>query len=161
MRLYRIVIISKQLRVRSLLILLIPVLFLAGCSKPSVQNEPKQEAAAPKLDDDLQRKQFHDEVAGYVENENFAKLEEIAKEVNTKQLRFPGGDWKLERFYENVLTPDKAHPEKTDWKRLLEKLEKWNSQYPDSIYANVALGGWTALSGLGAARSELFQHSKR
>ena len=136
------------------------MIFLTCCSKPAPQAVQKQEAA-PKLDDDLQRKQFHDEVAGYVENENFAKLEEIAKEVNTKQLRFPGGDWKLERFYENVLTPDKAHPEKTDWKRLLEKLKKWNSQYPDSIYANVALGGWTALSGLGAARSELFQHSKR
>lgn len=94
----------------------------------------------PENDDAPQRKQFHDELKGYIEKEDFKSLERIAADLTAHKARFSGGDWKLKRFYEAVSSPPSGYTtERVDWPVRIASIRKWTEQMPDSVYAVIAL----------------------
>ena len=124
-------------------------LFAIACSKDPVTEKQPAAAKAPAttelastVTDDVERKKFRDELILLLDQENFAELERIAHAVTTRKDRFPGGDWKLSRFYESVgSTPGMPkQADRTDYGKRIVKIRKWIDQKPDSIYANIALG---------------------
>jgi hypothetical protein len=119
-------------------------IFIA-CSK-SVDQQKEPETAAPssvaKENDDEQRKVFHAEMQGHLNNANFSELDRIAAELTKTKERFPGGDWKLYRFYLAIAAPPggpEPVKERVDFNDRISKLTRWTAEKPDSIFANVAL----------------------
>jgi hypothetical protein len=124
-------------------LLFIALLFVIACSEPPVVDKlPAVKRPPETLTDDQQRKTFRDELVLLLEQENFAELERIAHDFTTKKERFPGGDWKLSRFYDAVgYTPTAPKQvDQTDYRRRIAKIQKWIEQKPHSIYANIVLG---------------------
>jgi hypothetical protein len=111
------------------------------CSKsetpPPAKSEIKVEQKKVESDMEL-RKQFASEIEQHLNKEEFDQLEELADKLTKSKERFPGGDWKLERFYEVIRPADDSNI-KVDWDDRFAKLKKWTTQKPNSIYANIAL----------------------
>ncbi|MGH9833948.1 MAG: hypothetical protein ACREBD_19200 [Blastocatellia bacterium] len=85
---------------------------------------------------------YESEVRQELHREDYAKLEKLAAELRASKARFPGGAWKLHKFYQGVSRPVSAGKvSEQEWVIHLPKLQKWLAQYPKSITARVALGG--------------------
>lgn len=70
------------------------------------------------------------------------RLEEIARAARSGKTRFAGGVWKLHIFYEGLQYPAAGRrASEQDWITLLNALEQWKSQKPESITPRVALAG--------------------
>jgi tetratricopeptide (TPR) repeat protein len=83
---------------------------------------------------------FIDDVQALVLRENFEKLDKVADEVRKSKARFPGGGWKLTRFYEAVnKVPDSYASSDQQWRDHLALLQRWKAAKPQSITARVAL----------------------
>lgn len=124
-------------------LLLFPILLLTlYCSKsqtpPPAKSETKIEQKKV-LTDIEARKQFASEIEQHLNKEEFDQLEDLADNLTKNKERFPGGDSKLDRFYE-VIRPADDMRAKVDWNDRLAKLKKWIDQKPQSIYAKIALG---------------------
>lgn len=82
----------------------------------------------------------------------FDELEQIAADLRTSKARFPGGAWKLERFYEGASYPsgDMKTESELNWGTQLDQLHRWVAAKPNSLAAHLALGkallgyGWHA-----------------
>lgn len=128
---------------RSIAFLFPALLLILCCSKSQTPPPAKTETkvAQKKLESDLEvRRQFVSEIEKHLNREEFDELERIADKLTKGKERFPGGDWKLDRFYEAIEPPAGYQTVKVNWPERISKLKKWMKQRPDSIYANVALG---------------------
>jgi hypothetical protein len=75
----------------------------------------------------------------------FAELEKTAAALTQNKERFPGGDWKLFRFYQGLGKPAGGDDDSdATWQRQMEALEKWLKAKPQSTAAHIALAeGYT------------------
>ena len=70
----------------------------------------------------------------------YEKLEKLAAELRRTKARFPGGAWKLNKFYQGLSRPTEGKSSEQEWITHLPHLQKWVAAYPKSITARVALG---------------------
>lgn len=75
---------------------------------------------------------------------DFDELDRIAAGLRTSKERFPGGPWKLDKFYVGVSQPrlGRGSPE-PEWMPQIEKLRLWAAQEPDSLTAHIAVAAGT------------------
>ncbi|HEY6333532.1 MAG TPA: DUF4034 domain-containing protein [Blastocatellia bacterium] len=84
----------------------------------------------------------------------FGELDLLAEYLRSSKERFPGGAWKLDKFYAGLGVPryGSGSPD-SDWLPQLEKLRQWAAQEPDSLTAHIALAlgmvhsAWRARTG--------------
>jgi hypothetical protein len=125
---------------------------LIAQEKRIAQLAKKDEFLKLEIDDMELRRSFSNEVLEAIEKEDFEKLETMAHQINIQKERFPGGDWKISRFYQ-VIYPPAGQGKDVDWLKRLSKLQSWKEKYPDSIYANLAVAycqigyGWNIRGG--------------
>ncbi len=128
---------------------------VASKQQSSIQKSLKSSleisTAVPEKNDIEERQKFQLEMRELVYKEEFDRLEAIAKELQSSKVRFPGGDWKLSRFYDAISGPeDGEKASEEEWQRFLPHVRKWFSQKPESVFAKVFLGdaltsyGWKA-----------------
>ncbi len=79
---------------------------------------------------------YENAIAQLLQQEKFDQLELIADDARASKARFSGGVWKLYIFYRGASNP---HGDGETWTELLEKLDRWKKQQPESITARVAL----------------------
>ena len=85
-----------------------------------------------------QRKQISQQAAELLRADNFAELEKTAEGFRATKSRLPSGQWKLFYFYDGLEAPRNGTTG-TDWTAHLAQLEKWRTQYPQSITVHTAL----------------------
>src|SRR6185295_9387380 len=104
------------------------ILLLTLCCSKSQTPEPTKtetKVVQKKLESDMElRKQFASEIEQHLNKEEFDELEKIADQLTKSKERFPGGDWKLDRFYEAIRPADDM-ASNVDWNDRLAKLKKW------------------------------------
>ncbi|HEX5732618.1 MAG TPA: hypothetical protein VF131_07265 [Blastocatellia bacterium] len=138
----------SQLRLLTSLVLLL----LAVACRPAYTNsgqEIKQDSAnvsaPPHTNNIIDAAESVEELSNRLQQhlikQDFAALEKIARQLRGTRARFPGGDWKLYRFYRALALPEggSAAPEQT-WKQRMEQLSKWIDMHPYSVTARTALG---------------------
>jgi len=88
------------------------------------------------------------------QQEKFAEIERIANEARSTKARFPGGFWKIHLVYTGLFAPLKGTKVNASvWPEYLARVQRWISQYPNSITARVTLAwfynfyGWNARGG--------------
>ena len=86
--------------------------------------------------------------------EDFAQLEEIARQNRVEKARLLGGVWKTWAFYNGTGWPvSEAAPKEPDWQRHITTLKKWVAVYPNSTIARLSLAylyvnySWVARGG--------------
>lgn len=131
--------------------LVILILFILGYFVWKVQRSGRQVQQSletvdisglrkPENNDMEQRIHFANELKGYLAKRDFSSLERIASEITAQKSRFPGGDWKIMRFFEAVARPRHGyHDEDVIWTDRIAALKEWSGQMPDSIFAAVSL----------------------
>jgi hypothetical protein len=134
--------------------------------KKEIQQEVKQESQkneAVVVETDIRdRNRFKLEVRQAMDKQDFVKLEKIAQTISTNKERFPGGDWKLTRFYEVIDPPQGYRQGQTDWPERLKILQEWANQYPNSTYASIALAsGLASVGQFEKAELTLYKVSKK
>jgi hypothetical protein len=71
----------------------------------------------------------------------FEELEKTAATLAERKERFPGGDWKLFRFFQGLAKPENAEAAAdVGWQHHKEAVEKWVKARPRSTAAHIALG---------------------
>src|SRR5262249_29726166 len=71
---------------------------------------------------------------------NYDNLEKLASELRQSKARFPGGAWKIQKFYQGVSRPvNERKVSEQEWANYLPKVQKWVADCPKSITAHVAL----------------------
>lgn len=73
--------------------------------------------------------------------EKFETIDMIADRARSTKERFDGGIWKIHVIYAGLYQPTVGtqKPGDADWKQLLDRLNRWVAQRPNSITARVAL----------------------
>jgi|SRR5580692_2304000 hypothetical protein len=72
--------------------------------------------------------------------EDFAQLEQIAKQERINKGRLLGGIWKIKSFYDSVRVPVfTGELTDADYARQIARVKKWIAAYPDSTTANLSL----------------------
>jgi hypothetical protein len=72
---------------------------------------------------------------------SFEELEQTAANLRASKERFPGGAWKLERFYSGVSYPSRdGKSSDQEWQAHLDELRTWVASRPNSLTAQIALG---------------------
>jgi hypothetical protein len=104
--------------------------------------------------DDVQRS-FVDNMRSFLLSRRFAELDAASEQLSRTKERFPGGDWKLYRFYGAVGRPGGGGGDLNDravanvgqgaqsdevWQHHIALLREWRSQNPTSSTAKIALG---------------------
>jgi hypothetical protein len=124
----------------------------AGCvaqaARDAHQSQRTSSGCTPTPDD---QDAFTADVRTMLERRQFEALDDLAGELDRTKARFPGGDWKSYRL-EDALAVPAGGCQDTDehWERLLETLERWHDQRPESMAAAIALAdasvgfGWKA-----------------
>ncbi|KAF0244270.1 MAG: hypothetical protein FD167_3659, partial [bacterium] len=69
----------------------------------------------------------------------FEELDKIAESLRASKETFPGGEWKLEVFYDAISSLNDAINDEF-WEINIKTLETWVKERPESITARVALG---------------------
>jgi hypothetical protein len=106
----------------------------------SPQQTPAEQAASPVVTDTPELQHFMDQARMLLLRENFAELDKMADAVRSSKARFPGGGWKLSRFYEAVNNRDAgAYETDADWQSHLALLQRWTVARPQSIAARLTL----------------------
>jgi len=103
------------------------------------QNTAKQATSAV-VTDTPEPQRFMDQAQSLLLREDFAELDKMADAARWSKARFPGGGWRLSRFYE-LVSNGNAHGYETDadWQSHLALLRRWASARPQSITPRVAL----------------------
>jgi hypothetical protein len=125
------------------------IIFAIGCKKKSDSTS----AAATKSDanqidtsnlqlvtetEEKERDGFRSNIRALALNGDFQNLESQAEDFRSNKSRFQSGYWKLRAFYLAFGDlPDNASDK--DWLELIEKLQQWTRQFPDSITPRLAL----------------------
>jgi len=79
-------------------------------------------------------------ISALLEQEKFNDLDDHARVLRAKKLKFPGGGWKLHSLYmvvTNALAGSKA--EDADYESNILRLKRWAAERPQSITPRVAL----------------------
>jgi hypothetical protein len=102
------------------------------------------------LDRDIQRaaesdskkyEKFSTEIRLKLLEGKFDLLDNIADELRASKTKFPGGAWKLQKFYYGVADVENGgKASEAEWKAVIGKLQQWVNDRPNSITARVALG---------------------
>ena len=99
-----------------------------------------QEPAAAVVNDPPEIQRFMDQTKALLMREEFAELDKIADEARSSKARFPGGGWKLSRFYEAINNGQaRGYETDADWQDHLALIQRWVTARPKSITARVAL----------------------
>ena len=112
---------------------------VAGQSPAVVSPAPAnqgQQTEAQVVTEPPEIERFMDEAKGRLLREDWVGLDKMAEEVRLSKARFPGGGWKLTRFYEALKVPRESD---RDWQNQLALLQRWTTARPHSITAPVAL----------------------
>jgi hypothetical protein len=109
----------------------------AGPQEPSQVNGP---SSNPDVADEYTQTEKHTlrKVKKALEEEQFAKLDEIAAELRALKSRTRGGEWVLQDFYSLV---DSIGTTDADAQARIDLLHRWIAARPGSITPYVALGG--------------------
>lgn len=71
----------------------------------------------------------------------FAELEKTAATLAQRKERFPGGDWKLYRFFQGLGRPEHADAAtEATWQYQRTAVQNWVKARPQSTAAHIALG---------------------
>lgn len=87
-----------------------------------------------------ERNRISDEVNRLLYQNNFSRLERIAKKYRLEESRTSSGLWKLTLFYagfDNILPYRTKNPKA--WEPFLEKANNWANKYPDSPTPYIAM----------------------
>jgi hypothetical protein len=99
-----------------------------------------QETAATVVNDPPEIQRFMDQTKALLMREQFSELDKIADEVRSSKARFPGGSWKLSRFYDALdKTLVRGYETDADWQNHLALIQRWTTARPQSITARLAL----------------------
>jgi hypothetical protein len=99
-----------------------------------------QETAATVVNDPPEIQRFMDQTKALLMREQFSELDKIADEVRSSKARFPGGSWKLSRFYDaRDKTLVRGYETDADWQNHLALIQRWTTARPQSITARLAL----------------------
>src|SRR5262249_55465736 len=98
-----------------------------------------QGADSAVVNDSQEVQRFMDQTRALLMREEFAELDKVADTARASKARFPGGVWKLERFYE-AITNRHGGGEQTDanWQSHLALIQRWVTARPKSTTARVA-----------------------
>jgi hypothetical protein len=105
----------------------------------SALQNPTQQTTAPVVTNSPEVDRFIDQAKALLMREDFAELDQMADAVRSSKARFPGGGWKLSRFYEAVKPNGGGYQTDADWKNHIELLQRWTAARPQSITPRVAL----------------------
>ena len=105
-----------------------------GVAAASQSSSPAVVTDSPEVE------RFMHEANALLMRERFVELDKMADEVRSSKARFPGGGWKLSRFY-GALSRMNAGENATeaDWQSHLAVFQRWMTARPQSITARVAL----------------------
>jgi len=78
------------------------------------------------------------EVRVLLERKDFDKLDQIAQKLRTEQEVLPNGQWRLDKFYEDLFYLQYTDSGK-QWQSYLNSLLDWTVHNPDSPTAHIAL----------------------
>jgi hypothetical protein len=85
-----------------------------------------QEPAAAVVNDPPEIQRFMDQTKALLMREEFAELDKIADEARSSKARFPGGGWKLSRFYEAINNGHaRGYETDADWQDHLALIQRW------------------------------------
>jgi hypothetical protein len=123
------------------------LLAASGCKKPSAPtNNPPSTAtgassSSPKWITDTEQKEREDLQVSIVTIAlagDFQKLESMAADYRTNEVRFRNGSWKLGIFY-SAFGSDENLPDEAHYLNLIGQLEKWAAAEPRSVTPRLAL----------------------
>ncbi len=84
-------------------------------------------------------KTYHLVVQSRLRKEGFEELEQYATKVRSDKARFPGGEWKIQRFITTLSKyPGGTDRPDSDWLSHMTYFQSWMKQFPNSITARVA-----------------------
>jgi hypothetical protein len=115
-------------------------------SVPAVTPQPAQ----PPPDGEPPEIAFAPHMKSLLVQENFAELERIASKARGEKIRHSGGVWQIFDFYDAVAEPIGSPVVGADWDYTISLIQKWNTSYPESATARLALAdayygrGWFA-----------------
>lgn len=108
----------------------------------------KVKGTAPRTDEGAS---IEKEVLADLKTEDFAQIESLAQTARQTRKRYPGGEWELRVIgttLANIYTDDYVTDEM--WATHIEKLKRWEAQFPKSSLAKASLAdsymdwGWFA-----------------
>jgi len=115
----------------------------------SVASAPRPAPAPPPAQDP--QESFKADARALLNQQNFARLDEIGDDLTRTKARFPGGDWKSYRFIEALSCPEDGDQAPDEiWEQHLAMLRRWRAERPQSMTAAIALAdgsvcfGWKA-----------------
>ena len=140
-----------QVRFRSARLLLIGVtlvILVAVASYAAVHRLGGVPAASAQTSFADPQLPFIDDIRAQLLQERFDLLDQTAKDLWRSKARFPGGDWKLYRFYGALGQPTNGERGMTGavvasdevWERYLAVLGRWQTKRPQSMSAAISLG---------------------
>ena len=107
---------------------------------PPPSQDSSLETAAAIVNDPPEIQRFVDQTRVLLLREQFAELDKIAAEARSTKARFPGGGWKLSRFFEALKSGNGGSIQSdADWQNHLALMQRWVTARPQSITARVAL----------------------
>ncbi|MDR3792982.1 MAG: DUF4034 domain-containing protein [Terracidiphilus sp.] len=99
---------------------------------------PTEESAPADENVPVAVKHWRREVKKALGEEQFARLDEIARQLRTDKSRLPGGGWRLQDFYSMV---DAIGTDDAEAQARIALLQRWIAARPESITPHVAMGG--------------------
>jgi hypothetical protein len=120
--------------------------------KQSVPPQPAGKPEPPKastFDLTTEEGKFEHKIHQLLMARQFAKIDNIAREVRTTKKRFPNGRWAIRALYVPLMEifsekPDQAETD-SSWKNRIAVLQSWEKQFPISATAKIALAkAWTS-----------------
>jgi hypothetical protein len=106
------------------------------------------------VDKQLGLEDYSDLIRGYLNQEEFEKLDQVTDAARSTRARLPGGFWSLHIAYMQLMQPVQGiSSSEAEWTIHLNRLKRWVSLRPKSTTARVALAaaylqyGWTARGG--------------
>lgn len=138
------------------LILLVSLVAVCGCSKqaaqpvkseaehaPTVQAPPSYAPSQIMMVESAEGKEQHEiraQAKNLLKTGEFEKLDDFARKLRVSKSSFPSGRWKLGEVYRGMIPGDEANEAK--WTTTLDSLQKWTESRPDSVTARVALANF-------------------
>jgi len=108
-------------------------------AQTTIRSAP-QSPSSSVVRDSSEVERFMEEASALLMRERFVELDKMADEVRSSKARFPGGGWKISRFYEALSkTNAGANATENDWQSHLGLFQRWMAARPQSITARVAL----------------------
>ena len=128
--------------------LVFAIIFLAGCKRSKSEISQPTNFGTGQIDasnlqlitetEDKERNDFRANLRALVSKGDFQSLESQAEDFRSHKSRFQNGYWKLQAFY--VAFGDlPADAGDKAWLELIDKLQQWTREFPDSITPRLAL----------------------